>query len=67
MSLNQEERRYLSASSRYAERCGGPVPQPFGVPLDLIAEALEEALEAGSPLPDNFDWYPGDDPLTRVY
>jgi hypothetical protein len=32
-------------------------PLPFGVHEDNLADALEQALAKGEPIPDDFDWY----------
>lgn len=32
-------------------------PQPFAISDDRLAEVLEEAVHAGEPIPENFDWW----------
>ncbi len=32
-------------------------PNPFGINDDALAEALENAVAAGKPIPEDFDWW----------
>ncbi len=32
-------------------------PHPFGINDDALAEALENAVAAGKPIPEDFDWW----------
>lgn len=45
------------ATDAYYKAFGKLHPQPYGYDQDRLAELVEEAVEAGRPFPDDFDFH----------
>jgi hypothetical protein len=48
--------RLYEARQAYSRAFGNEGPRPSGVSDEDLAEALEQAVQAGVPIPDNRDW-----------
>jgi len=47
----------IKAREAYFKAFGNGGPRPFGVSDADMAAALNAAVEAGKPIPADFDWY----------
>ena len=52
-------KRLSKAANAYGEAFNKPSPEPYGWDDDRLAEVLEEAVAAGKPIPDDFDFHAG--------
>jgi hypothetical protein len=49
--------RIEKAQDAYFAAFGVAPPEPFAINDEAIADELEKAVEAGAPVPDDFDWW----------
>lgn len=49
--------RLHQASVAYVARFKVLPPQPFAISNDYLAEELEKAVDAGRPIPRDFNWW----------
>lgn len=49
--------RLETAQAAYFAAFFVPAPQPWGVDDDRLAAVLEQAIAAGRPVADDFDWW----------